>query len=79
MANIKSSIKDIRRTKRRTFRNGKYKVEFDKMKKSFIKSPSAKSLSELYSQVDKMVKRKIFHKNKAAREKSKLSSILGVK
>ena len=79
MANLKSSIKDIRRTKGRTFRNNKYRVEFDKMKKSFIKSPSAKSLSDLYSQVDKMVKRKIFHKNKAAREKSKLSNILGVK
>ena len=79
MANLKSSIKDIRRTKGRTFRNNKYRIEFDKIKKDYIKSPNAATLSEIYSKADKMVKIHIFHKNKAAREKSKLTNLLNVK
>ena len=76
MANLKSSLKDIRRTKRKTFLNNGYRTSVDKMTKAYNKSPDSKSLSALFSIIDKMAKRNIYHKNKAAREKSRLSKIL---
>jgi small subunit ribosomal protein S20 len=76
MANLKSSLKDIRRTKRRTFLNNGYRTNVDKMTKAYNKNPDQKSLSELFSIIDKMAKKNIYHKNKAAREKSRLSKIL---
>ncbi|MCL4392647.1 30S ribosomal protein S20 [Patescibacteria group bacterium] len=76
MANIKSSKKDIRRTKRRTFINSGYRIDLDKLEKTFIKKPTDKNLSSIYSILDKMVKKNIIHKNKAARIKSKFISVL---
>ena len=76
MANLKSSLKDIRRTKRRTFLNNGYRTSVDKMTKAYNKNPDKKSLSRLFSIIDKMAKKNIYHKNKAAREKSRLSKIL---
>ncbi len=76
MANLKSSLKDIRRTKRRTFLNNGYRTNVDKMTKAYHKNPDSKSLSALFSIIDKMAKKNIYHKNKAAREKSRLSKIL---
>jgi small subunit ribosomal protein S20 len=71
MANLKSSKKDIRRTKRRTFLNNGYRIDFDIKKKDFLKNPDSKKIPKLFSLLDKMSKKNIFHKNKAARLKSK--------
>ena len=76
MANIKSAKKDIRRTNRRTFINNGYRIDLDKLEKTFIKKPTDKNLSSIYSILDKMVKKNIIHKNKAARIKSKFISDL---
>lgn len=43
------------------------------------KSPTAKLVSEAASLVDKAAKKKIIHKNKAARVKSSLSKLLSKK
>ena len=76
MANIKSSKKDIRRIKRRTFVNNGYRMNLDKAEKAFLKKPKLDELSLIYSILDKMVKKNIIHKNKAARVKSKFVGIL---
>jgi len=43
------------------------------------KARSAKNLSTIYKAIDKAVKRKIFHPNKAARMKQMLSKRLAAK
>ena len=75
MANIKSSKKDIRRIKRRTFINNGFRMDFDKLKKEFLKDPSDKKLPGIYSTLDKMSKKNIIHPNKAARIKSRISKM----
>lgn len=70
----KSSIKSLIK---------KFRNELDlSIKESTInqKNPTEKKLkqylSSLYSMIDKSVKRDVFHKNKAARQKSKLANYL---
>lgn len=80
MANLKSSIKDIRRIKRRTQlrkpfeRNAKSLVR--KVLKS-VKSGDSSSAVELlplaYKAVDKAARKNIFHHNKASRLKSRMA------
>jgi len=41
--------------------------------KEFLAKPSAEGLKKVYASLDGMVKRGIFHRNKAARLKSKLA------
>lgn len=40
------------------------------------KNPTAKALQKVYSQLDRAVKKKLIHKNKASRLKSRLSKLL---
>ncbi len=75
MANIKSSKKDIRRIKKRTFINNGFRMDFDKLKKDFLKDPSDKKIPDIYSVLDKMSKKNIIHPNKAARIKSRISKL----
>jgi len=44
--------------------------------KKFRKKPSEKQLAATYSQIDKAVKKNIFHPNKAARIKSSLATLI---
>ena len=55
MANIKSSKKDIRRIKRRTFINNGFRMKLDKTEKSFNRKPTTKDLSSLYSVLDNVL------------------------
>jgi small subunit ribosomal protein S20 len=90
MANLKSSIKDIRRTQRRTKMNNLNRANVDKALRSTNSSILKGEISEakgmlgqVYSSIDKMVKRKIISKNKAARQKSlitkKINSLMSAK
>ena len=90
MANNKSAIKRIDITERNRLRNRFYKSSVRTLTKKFFKElelykVSQKSedkenlqkiLNSIYSLVDKGTKRKIFHKNTAARKKSRLVSHL---
>ncbi len=75
---IKSAIKKMRKDKKRSKANLVYlnsiKKIFNQIKKAVAKG--TKDISELikkyYSVVDKAAKRKIIHKNKANRLKSKI-------
>ncbi|GBC95508.1 30S ribosomal protein S20 [bacterium HR16] len=79
MANLKSSIKDIKRNEKRRLRNKSAKSAM----KTFIKKAKAaaasgdvqaiqKALAQACSAIDKTAERGIIHKNQAARRKSRL-------
>ncbi len=79
MANLKSSIKDIKRNEKRRLRNRSAKSAM----KTFIKKAKAaaasgdseavqKALAQACSAIDKTAERGIIHKNQAARRKSRL-------
>jgi small subunit ribosomal protein S20 len=88
MANNKSAKKRIEITKRNRFRNRYYKSSVRSLIKTFFqnlelykasqnseeKEKLKKILSSIYSLIDKATKKNIFHKNAAARKKSKLAT-----
>jgi len=90
MANIKSAQKRILVTERNRLQNRFYKSSVRTFTKQFLnaletykssqssddKVKAQKLLSSVYSLLDKGTKRNVFHKNTAARKKSKLSSYL---
>ena len=87
MANCKSAEKRIQINERNRLQNRFYKSSVRTLIKSFfkdleiykeskdpeIKSKLTKSLSAIYSLIDKGTKKNIFHKNMAARKKSQLA------
>ena len=87
MANNKSAQKRIQVTKRNRLQNRFYKSSVQTLIKRFFKnlelykslknSETKKKLKEslnlTYSIIDKALKKKLFHKNTAARKKSKLA------
>lgn len=80
MANLKQSKKRMRQDKKRYFRNKSNLSRirtFIKKFLFFIKSSDVKSMSSKYSllvsEIDKSVRRGVFHKNKANRLKSLFS------
>lgn len=88
MANIKSAEKRIRTNERNRFQNRFYKSSVRTLIKTFFKNVELyqvsqsiedkekvqKVLSLVYSLIDKGTKKNIFHKNAAARKKSKLAA-----
>lgn len=90
MANNKSAEKRIEITKRNRLKNRFYKSSVRTLIKVFLKdleayktskNPQDKekllhSLSSVYSLIDKGTKKNVFHKNAAARKKSKLAAYL---
>lgn len=76
MPHLKSAIKHLRQAKKREAENKKIKRELKKLLKA-AKGPG--DLSALYKAIDKAVKRKLLHKNRAARMKSSLAKRLGSK
>ena len=90
MANNKSAKKRIEITKRNRLRNRIYKSSVKTLIKRFLvylddyktsknledREKLQKTLSSIYSLIDKATKKNIFHKNKAARKKSQLATQL---
>jgi small subunit ribosomal protein S20 len=71
---IKSAKKRVRTAKKAAVRNSKTKRNLKSSLKLFSKSPSAKTQSSAQSNLDKAVKKGLVHKNKAARQKSRLAA-----
>lgn len=75
---IKSAKKKLRKDKKRTVRNAlyvkAYQILLKKIKKG--KGDIKKLVKEFYSKVDKAAKRKVIHKNKADRLKSKVAKLV---
>jgi small subunit ribosomal protein S20 len=90
MANNKSAKKRIEITKRNRLRNRYYKSSVKTLIKVFChklegyktsqnpeeKEKLKKILNSIYSLIDKATKKNVFHKNAAARKKSKLTAYL---
>ena len=90
MANSKSAEKRIEITKRNRLQNRFYKSSVRTLTKVFFKDLEnyktsqnledkervKLSLSSVYSLIDKGTKKNVFHKNAAARKKSKLAAYL---
>lgn len=77
MANHKSSIKRIRANEKKRLRNRYYAKTMRNAVKSFRlltkKEEAAEKLPTIVSLIDKLAKKQVIHKNKAANLKSKLS------
>ena len=90
MANNKSAKKRIKISKRNRLRNRYYKTSVRTLIKLFLKNlklskndqtPESKEklktiLDSIYSLLDKGTKKQVFHKNTAARQKSRLATKL---
>ena len=76
---IKSAKKTLRQEKKRKAQNSMMEGAMKAAVKEAKLKPTAKSISEAFSSIDKAVKKYIIHKNKAARVKSSLSKLLGGK
>ncbi len=75
MAKTRSVLKRIRQAEKRRLRNKSYRSFIKTLTKKFLREddPERKKalLNQLYSALDKAVKKGIYHKNTAARRKSK--------
>ncbi len=72
----KSAAKALRNQRRKHKYNLRVKRKAKQAIKEFNESPTKKRLDSAYSAIDKAAKKNIFHKNKAARLKSKLAKKL---
>ncbi len=77
MANHKSSIKRIRSNNAKRLRN-RYQHKSTRtvikaIRKATDKLAASTLISKVFSMLDKLVKKNIIHRNKAANQKSKLS------
>lgn len=81
MPNIKSAKKKMRQDVKREKHNATIDKKVTKLMKIMgkAKTVTAKKVSEAYSSIDKAVKHKVIHKNKAARLKSKVSGFISKK
>lgn len=77
----KSAKKKVRQDKKRTIKNLKYIKAYKETLKKIKKGGSniKDLIKKYYSQIDKAVKRKIIHKNKGSRLKSKVKKFKSVK
>lgn len=75
----KSAKKALRQSKKREVRNKKIRKALKEAIKVFRKNPIKKDLSKLYSLIDTAAKKRVIHKNKAARLKSRLAKLLNKK
>lgn len=72
----KSATKALRKDLRRKKINQKIRLKIKKAVKLAHSQPSWKNIQSAYSALDKAAKKKVIHKNKASRLKSKLAKLL---
>lgn len=77
MANHKATKKDVRQSRKRNERNRYYgkttRNAIRDLRKLTDKEAAGKELPEVIAMIDKLAKRNVIHKNKAANLKSKLA------
>ncbi|WP_343701350.1 30S ribosomal protein S20 [Chitinophaga sp.] len=77
MANHKATKKDVRQSRKRNERNRYYgkttRNAIRDLKKLTDKAAASENLPDVISMIDKLAKRNVIHKNKAANLKSKLA------
>ncbi len=72
---IKSAKKKLRQDKKRTSRNLKIKLNIKNLLKQARRQATPEKIQSVSSALDKAVKTKFIHKNKAARLKSRLAKL----
>jgi ribosomal protein S20 len=73
---LRNAKKALRASKRKAVFNRTVKSRTKTAIDAVKKTPTMATLSTAYSAIDKAVKRKVFHKNKAARLKQQLSKLV---
>lgn len=73
MPNLQSAKKKLRQDKKRQSRNLLYKKNYKKALKDALGKKAKELLSKAFSLIDKAAKKRIIHRNKAARLKRRLS------
>ncbi len=73
---LKNAKKALRVSERKFLINRRVKSQSKTAIDLFKATPTAATLSEAFSKIDKTVKNHLSHKNKAARIKSQLSALL---
>lgn len=81
MANHKSAIKRIRSNAAKRLRN-RYQAKTTRtaiknLRKSSDKAAASEMLPKVFSMLDKLAKKNVIHRNKAANQKSKLAKFVG--
>lgn len=72
----KSSKKALRRSRRQVLVNARVREEYKVVAKVVRKNPTRITLKKAYSALDMAAKKKVIHKNKASRLKSRLAKLL---
>lgn len=82
MANHKATKKDVRQSRKRNERNRYYgkttRNAIRDLKQLTDKAAASENLPAVISMIDKLAKRNVIHKNKAANLKSKLAKKVNV-
>lgn len=73
---IKRAAKKLHHDRKRTVQTERVRRTLQKLVKSMRKKPTQKSLSAVFTALDKAAKINVIHKNKAARLKSRLAKLL---
>lgn len=73
---IRQAIKKLAGDRKRQAKNDATRKNIRSLIKKTRKTPTRKSLSAVFSALDKAVKRNVIHPNKASRLKSRLSKLL---
>lgn len=76
---IKSAKKKLKVDRKRESANKKAQAFINLVIKKAQRKPTSESVRKAFQAIDKGVKNNIFHKNKAARMKSRLAKLLGKK
>ncbi len=83
MPNLKTSKKDLRKTKRRTVYNDRLRKRYKRSIKKFNdllkagdKEAAEKNLKHTYKVLDKATKKNVINKGRASRKKSRLATQL---
>ncbi len=75
----KRAIKKLRHDRQRTEKRGETEAKLRLLVKSVRKHPTQKTMSSVFSAIDKAAKTHIVHPNRASRLKSRLSKLLAKK
>lgn len=71
-----SAKASLRKSVKNQSENKKLKGNYKKVLKGFLAKPSGEGLNKMFSEIDKLVKKNIFHRNKGARLKSRFSKLM---
>jgi len=79
MPQTTGAIRKLRADKKKTAVNAMIRTTYKQEVAKFKKKPTVKGLTALFSKIDRAAKKKVIHKNKASRLKSRLSKLVSKK